>query len=61
MELIQQGQNVVTIIQQTVCVCVCIVEAKLLLKDRGYVKVGQKVKIKLNNIDSMNYVQSMVK
>ena len=35
--------------------CVCIVEAKLLLKDRGYVKVGQKVKIKLNNIDSMNY------
>jgi len=50
--VIKQGQNVVTIIPTD---GVCIVEAKLLLKDRGYVKIGQKVKIKLNNIDSMNY------
>ena len=50
--VIKQGQNVVTIVPTD---GQCIVEAKLMLKDRGYIKIGQKVKIKLNNIDSMNY------
>lgn len=33
----------------------CIVEAKLMLKDRGYVRVGQDVKVRLANKDSIKF------
>jgi multidrug efflux pump subunit AcrA (membrane-fusion protein) len=33
----------------------CVVEAKLLVKDRGYVQLGDAVKVKLANQDQMRY------
>lgn len=50
--VIKQGQNVVIIVPVD---GECIVEAKLMLKDRGYVQVGQTANIKLNNADAMLY------
>lgn len=50
--VIKQGQTVVVLLPEN---DECIVEAKLLIKDRGYVNVGQTVKIKLNNKDAIKF------
>lgn len=50
--VIKQGQNVVIIVPTN---SENIVEAKLMLKDRGYVQTGQTVSVKLNNADAMLY------